>query len=766
MIYNSGKGINEGWILKEERFDAEFPEKGETIMCQGNGYMGLRAAMEEYEGERGKSRCWLVAGTFDFIEGEDATELSNAPDITKMKITFDGEEVCPTGRIKDFERTLNLRNGLLRRVYEWKSSKGKRLNLEFLRVVSLHDCHLVCAKVNITAPDGGQLVIESGIDGNVYKKEHMESYGMNAVSNVLNYTCRTKQSGILFSVMTSHRYAIDGIEIDCDFSIVSDDERRITVGAAFALNEGQTLTITKTSNIFTNRDKERDGCDMVSLVAEARAHMTVNKNRSFEEILAESEAEWERKIWSKRDVKIKSKNASDILAPRFAIYHLTVMAPVHDNRMNIGAKGLSGMGYRGHTFWDTEIFMLPYFTYSAPEEAKSLIEYRYNCLEASRALAAKRGYKGAMYPWEAAWITDGETTPAWCLTGEMEHHITADVAMGVYNYYVVTGDTAFMEKCGYELIFDTAKFWAYRLEWKEERNRYEICNVIGPDEYKEGVDNNAYTNYLARYNIQLAIKFADFLKANNKELYDKLNAVINIDEVYSVWCDRVDKIYLPRENEDGLVPEDDTYLTLPDISREDCTISEMAGEAHSICAKLGGLNNVMVSKQADVMLLMYMFEDFFTAESKKKNYYFYERRCFHDSSLSLSTYSALASDIHEKETAYKMFVRASLIDMGPDMWSSIEGVHSASLGGIWQCSVMGFGGVRRYGEELRIQPNLPDEWESVEYAINWKGQRLEVKVNHETLTVANVTGTKDVEFLCGGKRHKIGDKIVLDYKNI
>lgn len=761
MIYDSGKGEFEGWILKEEKFDPEFPEKGESIMCLGNGYMGVRSAMEEFVCER--SRGHLVAGTFDLIEGDDATELPNLPDVTNMKITFDGEEVSPTGKISDFERTINLKNGLLRRTYTWESSSGKRLNLEFLRMVSLSDLHLICAKVNLTACDGGEIVIESGIDGNVKKKEHLEPYGINAVNDVLNLTCASRQSNILFSTMTLHKFEVGGVSVDADCSIQSDDERRITAVCGFSLNAGQTLSITKISNVFTSRDMERDGCDMGRLVSDAREHMKSVRCGSFEEFLAASAAEWEKRIWSLRDVKIKSENVSDALAVRFAIYHLTAMAPVHDNRMNIGAKGLSGLGYRGHTFWDTEIFMLPYFVFAAPDEAASLIEYRYNCLEAARKNAAGRGFEGAMFPWEAAWITDGETTPTWCLTGLMEYHITADVALGVYNYYIVTGDEEFMEKYGYELIFDTAKFWASRLEYNAELNRYEICHVIGPNEYKEDVNNNAYTNYLARCNIQLAIKYADELKERSPEIFARLDGALGIDKVYPVWLDRVDKIYLPRENDDGLVPEDDTFLTLPDITREDCTISEMAREAHEIAGKMGGVGRVMVGKQADVMLLMFLMEDLFSAETKKKNYYFYEKRCFHDSSLSLSTYSALAADLGEKETAYRMFERASMIDMGPAMWSSVEGVHSASLGGIWQCCVFGFAGVRRYGETLRIEPHLPDEWEKIEFAINWHGQRLEISVTHSELCVSNVTGSCDVEFLNGGSMHRVGDGICLKY---
>ncbi len=774
MIFDSGKGDLKGWILKEDRFNAEFPRKCESIMCLGNGYMGLRSAMENYlDPKSNKSRMNFVAGTFDYMEGDEATELPNLPDVTNMQISLDGEAVVPTGKIEGYERTLNLKNGLLRRAYTWESESGKKLELEFLRMVSLDDLHLICAEINIKALDGGKITIDSGIStyGN-YHQEHLNIWRVTSKSGVLQMNCETKQSKIKTITSTYHKAAVNGAALEnlfADYEVCGNLSAIIASGSV-ELGAGDTLTITKTSSVFTNRDKERNECEYETLYADTAAHMNSVRDKSFAELLAASAAAWERKVWSIRDIKIDSVTPSDQIAARFAIYHLTVMSPTHDNRMNIGAKGLSGSGYRGHAFWDTEIFMLPYFVYTNPIEAKSLLEYRYNCLNASRELAKQRGFEGAMFPWEASWITDGETTPSWCQTGEIEIHITADIAAAVYNYFVVTGDEQFMRDCGYELILETAKFWASRLEWNRKTRRYELTNVIGPNEYKENIDNNAFTNYLARYNMQLAVKYANELKASDPALYGKLNAIVGIDELLPVLDETIERIYLPVENEEGILPENDTFLSLPDIIPDIealgyKTASEAGRIAHEACGKYGGINECMVLKQADVVLLMYMFEDFFTAESKKKNYYFYEKRCFHDSSLSMSTYASISADLHEKETAYKMFNRATMIDMGPLMWSSDEGIHSASLGGIWQCCVMGFGGVRRYGEQLRIQPNLPDEWNSVSYAINWKGQRLEVVVDHNELNIKNVTGTADVEFLCGGKTHTVRDEITLNYKD-
>ena len=758
MVYDSGKGEYKNWIVKEEIVPEEHPEKTETIMCLGNGYMCQRASNEDYYHRDEKMRFNMVAGTFDHMEGDEATELVCNVDVTNMDITVDGERLTPEFGCEDYDKSLNLKTGLLSRSYKWTSKAGKRVKAEFLRVVSLKDKHLMASKVNITPEEDCEIFISSGIDGFVYHSEHFEPIGINAVNGVLNITARTKESGINFSTMTTHRFEVGGARVDASPTVVSEDELTIKGEAAFSLKAGMTLTVTKISNVFTSRDKSRDGCDMATLVADAARHMDVSKGRDFEDIAAESAKEWDERIWSRRDVTIESENEFDQLAIRFAIYHLTIMAPVFDNRMNIAAKGLSGPGYRGHTFWDTEIFMLPYFIFTAPDEARSLIEYRYNSLGAARAHAKERGFDGAMFPWEAAWITDGETTPPQYLTGQIEYHITADVAVGVYSYYVATGDEDFMERCGYELLFETAKFWASLVTFNAAMDRYEILNVIGPDEYKEQVDNNAYTNYLAKYNLDLAIEYADRLKAGKPEIYDRLNEVCALDAAIDDFRAKTDKIYLPRENGEGLVPQDDTYLSLVDITpllEEGKTLSDDPHLSHNICWKNGGLPKVMMSKQADVMLLMYLFEDHFTPEVKKKNFYFYEKRCIHDSSLSLSTYSALAADLGEKETAYRLFGRAERIDLGPVMWSSHMGIHAASLGGIWQCVVFGFLGVRRYGEELRIEPHLPDEWKAASCHIYWKDERLEVTATKERLTVKNLTGTKDISILHEGEKYAV-----------
>ena len=316
-----------------------------------------------------------------------------------------------------------------------------------------------------------------------------------------------------------------------------------------------------------------------------------------------------------------------------------------------------------------------------------------------------------------------------------------------------------MDRCGYELILDCAKYWATRVEYNKDLDRYEINDVIGPNEYKAHVNNNAYTNYLAHSLMQLAMEYTEKLKTEKPEVYERLNGILELDRFMPIWQDRSAKLYLPRENADGIIPEDDTFLSLPDVSDEKISVSLDPNVRERL--KDTGYMAVQLCKQADVVALFYMMEDLFSPECKKKNFYFYEHRCLHDSSLSLATFSALAADLHEDDMAYSLFERATMIDMGGYPKSSDAGVHAASLGGIWQCCVLGFGGVRRYGDALRIQPNLPEKWNSVSFCIYWHGHRLSVTATHEQLSVKNLTGTADVQFLHDGKLCSVGDGVTV-----
>lgn len=741
------------WKIIETDFDPTALGKVEANFCLGNGYLGLRSATEEkYLGE---TRDLLVAGTFNRFSTEEVTELPNAADVTNIEIALNGVRFDLTqGTIQEYSRELNIQTGLLTRKVIWTSPKGDEFVLTFERMVSLKRLHTIAARVSITPEHDAAITFQSGIDGRVTcdgSQHFTEGETRFYDKKYLQFTPKTIQSGITFVIDATHRFYVDEEEVQpkSDINIL---RRRMFSKFTLDIKAGQTVVLEKFSNVYTSRDRELEGYTHHQMQAYALKALQEDEAAGFDALLAESAACWKEKVWDRVPITIDGPEF-DQMAIRFAQYHMQLMTPAHDNRMNIGAKGLSGEGYKGHTFWDTEIFLLPYFIFNMPEVARSLEEYRYLSLPGAHAKAEHNGYEGAQFPWESAWLDDGEVTPEYMgtdiVTGQLikvwsgfiEIHITADVAYGVWQYYMCTGDQDFMDKYGYELMLDCAKFWSSRLEPGED-GRLHINDVVGPDEYKEHVDDNAFTNYLVWWTIGKAIEYSGMLQKEKPELYAALDQKLGLANLRVKWAEQREKIFLTQPNENGVLPQDSTYLTLQDIN-----LSKYKQQAH-----VGGIykdynqeqiTKIQVSKQADVMVLFLLLEELFPHQVKLSSWDYYEPRCLHDSSLSLSTHSVLACDIGDPELGYEMFEKACLIDLdNANPHSSDAGIHAASYGGLWQCVVWGFGGLRMLGGKLRISPNLPAAWKKLSYTLLWKGQKLNVTV---TPRMVQITGEKQKE---------------------
>lgn len=759
MDYSAAKD----WVLAEKDFSTELLGKCEAIMCQGNGYMGLRCATEEpYLGEQ---RNLFVAGTFNKFDENEVTELPNAADVLNLTLRINGQRFDLTqGKILAYRRQLNLRTGEMVRTIRWQTPAGVVLDLEFKRIVSFARLHVIAQSVTIRADRDVSLVVESGINGqmtNTGSQHFSEGEKRLYDGAVMQYTQTTIQSKIDFFFNTRLRFFVNGAEQQ-EKGFITMDRRRIDMRYTLELAAGQALTIEKVSTVHTSRDKDAEGVDFKEMQARTLAQAEEAQAMGYQALADESAAAWNERVWDRVTVTVESEDEFDALALHFAQYHLYVMTPAHDNRMNVGAKGLSGEAYKGHTFWDTEMFILPYFNFTDPAIAKSLEEYRYLSLPGAHKKAASNHYKGAQFPWEAAWLDDGEVTPVWgaadivtglptkIWSGFIEEHITADVVYGLWQYCTVAGDQDFMDKAGYELMMDTAIYWVSRMTEKED-GKLHILDVVGPDEYKEHVDDNAFTNYMAHWNIQKAIEYHDLLKAEKPKLFAKLDAKLGLAQAYAQWTGAVERIYLPQPREDGVIPQNATYLQLKDIDLTKYKNQDHVGSLFEDY-NLEQVNQIQVTKQADILLLFLLMEDLFDQKTKLANWNYYEPRTLHDSSLSLSTHCILASDLHDTEMAYDLFRRAAAIDAGPDMKSSSAGIHAGSVAGIWQCAVFGFGGVRMLGGKLRIRPALPKAWKRLEFSLYWHGQKLHVVQIPGSVTVENLTGTAPVELELAGEQ--------------
>ena len=752
------------WIIREDRFDADHLGKCEAIMSLGNGYMGLRSATEEkYLGE---TRDMLVNGTFNKFDENEVTELPNAADVTAVELWIDGERFAlDQGSCSDYGRELNIRSGELSRYAKWTAKNSKSIVFEAKRIVSLARLHDIAARITVTAAEDMTIKIRSGISARVTNtgSQHFSEVEKRFYDKkYMQFVEKTTESGVLFVINSVHKFFLNGepMELATDVNI---EHRIVFADYSVELKAGDSFTIEKISSVNTSRDLDAQGMSAAELQASSLEALKEAEAMGYQALADESAAAWKEQVWDKAPVVIEggSDAEMDQFAVRFAQYHMRVFVPAHDNRMNIGAKGLSGEGYKGHCFWDTEIFLLPYYIFTAPETARRLEEYRYLSLPGAHRKASENGYSGAMFPWESAWLDDGETCPLYAGTdiitglpikvwsGIIEQHISADVAFGAWQYGVIADDEAFMENCGYELIMDTATFWASRLE-KGGDGRYHINDVVGPDEYHEHVNDNAFTNYMARWNMNKAVEYADMLRTEKPELYAKLDTKLDINANYDKWTDGRDNMFLPQPTEDNILPMDNRFM-----DGEFIDLSKYKAQDH-----VGGImkdynleqiQHIQVCKQADCLVLFYLLEDEFPAEVKKASWDYYVERTLHDSSLSLSTHSVMAADMGDDEMAYDLFKRSCAIDLGPYMGTSDAGIHAASFGGIWQCAVYGFGGLRMLDGRLRIEPRLPEAWDRLSYTVMWKGEKLGVTVTRDGVDVENLTGHKKVSLTVCGK---------------
>jgi kojibiose phosphorylase len=389
------------------------------------------------------------------------------------------------------------------------------------------------------------------------------------------------------------------------------------------------------------------------------------------------------------------------LAVRFNIYQLLIAGPRHDSFVNIGAKTLSGFGYRGHSFWDTEVFMLPFFTYVRPDIARNLLSYRFHNLPGARQKAQANGYQGAQYPWESAG-TGEEVTPTWVphptdrtklvriWTGDIEIHVSADIAYAIMQYWRLTGDHAFMRNCGARIILETARFWASRAEWNAAANRYEYNDVIGPDEYHDHIDNNAYTNYFARWHLLSATDIASWLEQTGSPLLSALN--ITGEELAS-WREIAGKIYFAQDPQTRIIEQFEGYyerkpVDLQSLEPRTISVQELFG--------IEGANSTQVLKQPDVLMLLYLHPEAFDDHTVRANYDYYTPRTDHTfgSSLGPAIQAIMACRVGEIGEAYEHFQRAAQADLYDVRGNAGDGIHGASAGGLWQAVVLGFAGLQ------------------------------------------------------------------------
>ncbi|MBN1823371.1 MAG: glycoside hydrolase family 65 protein [Endomicrobiales bacterium] len=722
----------EKWQIIERGWYPDLQQTHEAQFALGNGYLGSRAALEEIP--QGASPGTYISGIYDNV-GAQVTELVNVPNPIYIKITLDGEKLgVDTMDVVRHERMLDLKHGLLARQTIFSNRKKKRFDYKSIRFFGMDNPHLAAMQISLTPLNEVEtLTIESSVDTGIMNKglvtegnkRHVHILDTSKESAV-NYLCtKTLEKEILIAYASR-------LEVKKGNNVYSPGRRIFTL----RVRKGETVQITKYVSIFTSRDVSPEHIKKRTINTLERAAGAGFKNLAKSHINA-----WKEK-WKMADVEIRTEPDVE-RALRFNIYHMLIALNENVRDVSIGAKTLSGEGYRGHVFWDSEIFVLPFFIYTNPKIARNMLVYRYNRLDAARRIAKEKGFKGAMFPWESA-DTGEETTPSWykssdntimkVSTGLQEHHITGDISYGIYHYYSATDDVDFMFRCGLEMIFESARFWASRVKYNKVTRKYDIKHVIGPDEFHEDVKNNAYTNFLAKWNLKVAADLYKTLRRKHPSRLSRIMGKIDLrtQEILQ-WVLIAKRICMPASKQTQIIEEFDGFSKLKKmpLPERDCNYLPYNPKGLPISEAY----KTQYVKQADVLMLMYLFPDAFPPEQKVKNYQYYEKRTLHKSSLSASIHSIFASEVGNAEQAYRYFLASLYTDMKNIYGSTADGIHSASLGGTWQAVINGFAGTRILKGTLSFNPRLPAKWNGLDFSIKWKGFNLHAGVEKDKITL-------------------------------
>ena len=729
------------WTLTESQFDPEQLHSRETVFTIGNGYLGTRGSFEE--GYPHALPTTLVHGVYDDVPVV-FTELVNCPDWLSLLIIINGERFrLDRGEIINYERQLDLRCGLLTRSLRWRSPKGKTIDLRFERFASFADPHVLGLHCQITAIDfKGTIEVQASINGYSDNQgfNHWEQLDQGKIEKESdrdqNYEMDdasrrpSDSEGIWLQVRTRGSRIELGMAaklsvIDVEANLqMTNTPGYPTVIATFNVVQGQTINIEKIVTLFTSQQTENP-------VQAAQDKLTGLPSYAT---LQEAHRQAWVSVWEHSDIEIGG-NVKAQLAVRYNLFQLLIAASPHNDQVSIPAKTLSGFGYRGHIFWDTEIFILPFFTFTQPAIARNLLTYRYHTLDGARRKASDSGYQGAMFSWESA-ATGDEVTPLWSMPNDpyakavriwcrdREIHISTDIAYAVWQYWQATGDDLWLRDYGSEIILDTAIFWMSRLEWNVKLERYELCGVIGADEYHEQVNNNTFTNRMVQWHLEKAVAVHDWLQQKFPDRATDLFQKLQLSPDQSLkWKEAIAQIYVSynQENQEAKVIEQcDGFFELKDID-----LSSYEPRDRSIQAVLGmdATNESQVLKQPDVLMLLYLMRDEFGDRQdlvqKNWNYYAPRTDSTYGSSLTSGIHAIIAANVGADSEANHHFLRAAMVDLEDNRGNTPDGIHAASAGGIWQAVVFGFGGIQLKDNKPVANPHLPNCWTYLKFKLQW-----------------------------------------------
>ncbi len=738
--------VEHEWLFQVDGFDPFREREVETWLTVANGETGTRGSLEE--GSAASTPATFVAGVFGDDTHEPVIRMPvTAPDWLCLRLLVEGMPLSlANGEVIEHRRVLDMSQGIVFRYWRQRDRAGRTTRIRTARFASLDDRSLMVLRAEASPEDFcGRLVWEACVGvshagGPVYDASFTSLDGTGFVArtkgrrgggHVLAVSTRPAAGSPVTRYLEHSRDVIGG-RLDCD----------------------EPATIDRIAAVVSS--PSRPPSPSVALGALARA-----ERDGFDELLRRHREAWQAR-WADANIALEGDQQAD-LALRFSVYHMIATAHPTNEAVSVGARGLSGMSYFNHVFWDTEIFVVPFFIYTHPETARTLLSYRYRNLDGARQKAHDMGFKGALFPWESA-DRGVETTPPYgigpggevipILSGLLEHHISADVGWAVWEYWKTTGDDEFMVDMGVELLVETARFWASRAS-RDELGRYHVPMVVGPDEYHEGVDDNAFTNVMARHNIRCALEAWQWLHAGHEAVADALAERLAFTEQDRVaWQIVADALVSGFDPQTKLFEQFAGFYELDDVDPALLAARPMAADL--LLGREVTLRSKVV-KQADVVMLCYLLPDEVPRDVAVANLRYYEPITTHGSSLSPGIHAALAARLGQMNLAYEAFRMAADIDLSDNMGNAARGLHLATMGGLWQAGVMGFGGVRRQGERLAVDPHLPEEWPSLSFALRFRGAGLQFTVRNDEIdvTVSDAAAT----LMIGRRKRKLAQGV-------
>ena len=732
------------WSIRSAALDATAWSTEESLFFTGNGYLGVRGCFEEPPRAGGGYRS--IRGTYinafheitDVEYGEKLygfpetqQKLANVIDAQTVILSFGGDGgskeaetfSLEEGDVVAYERVLHMDRGVAERIVHWRSPSGREVRLRFRRLVSFRRRELFLQEIEIEPVQNvGRVTVTAVLNGDVenYVNRRDPRVGAKHAKLLAVTGSAAEEDGVTGLEVLAPRSGLKAacasyLRIDRDAAwSVSNDGKAVAVTASFEL-AGKTV-LTKL-NVYT--DTLRHGDDPLSA---AVALCREWKGLAFAEAAAEQKEELDR-FWRTADVAIEGDQALQE-GIRFNLFHLLQSAG-RDRFSNIAAKGLSGEGYEGHYFWDTEIYMVPVFLLTDPERARQLLLYRYSILDDARRRAREMGHRqGALFPWRT--ISGGECS-AYFPAGTAQYHISADIAYGYVQYYLATEDWAFMEQYGAELLIETARLWLDAGHWLDDRFR--IDAVTGPDEYTAIVNNNYYTNVMAKHNLKWAARAVGMMRERSPEALAALAARIGLrEEEPEAWWRAANAMYLPYDPVRNINPQDDSFLqkAVWDFEGTPKEHYPLLLHYHPLT-----LYRYQVCKQADTVLAHFLLEDEQPLSVIRDSYAYYEKITTHDSSLSSCVFSIMAAKLGDVDKAYDYFIETARLDLDNTHGNTRDGLHLANMGGTWMAIVFGFAGLRIKEDGLGFAPVIPRQWNAYAFKVRYRGRLIAVRVEQD-----------------------------------